>query len=50
MDVIREGTGSGSRDGAEDLSLLAKYSLLSAHCDALHSCVIFSLAIFSEFA
>ena len=50
VDVITEGTGSRSRDGAEDLFLLAKYSVLSTCCNALHLHVIFSLALFSEFA
>ena len=40
-DVITEGTGSRSRDGAEDLFLLAEHSVLSTYCDALHLHVIF---------
>ena len=40
-DVITEGTGSRSRDGAEDLFLLAEYTVLPTYCDALHLHVIF---------
>ena len=40
-DVITEGTGSRSRDGAEDSFLLAEYTVLPTYCDALHLQVIF---------
>ena len=48
--IVTEGTGSRSRDGAEDLFLLAEYSVLPTYCDALHLHVIFSLVLFGEFA
>ena len=50
MLLRKEGTCSRSRDGAEDLFLLAKYSALSARCAVLHLLTVLMLASFSKFA
>ena len=41
MLLRKEGTRSRSRDGAEDLFLLAKYSALSVRRAVLHSLIVF---------